>query len=123
MLGLVPGCDDPEPQDAPPTFEEIDERVFQVSCVFSTCHKSGPSPAGMLSLEGDVAHMSLVDVRSSVLADEVLVVPGDPDASYLMEKLGAAMPAAGDSMPPDAALDTERTELVRAWIEAGAADD
>jgi hypothetical protein len=122
---LLAACDGDEADggEAPPTFTEIHERVLQTSCVFSTCHKSGPSPAGEMTLERDVAHANLVDVPSPVVAGKIRVVAGDPDASYLMEKLTASMPAAGDPMPPDAPLEAERIELVRAWIEAGAADD
>lgn len=123
--GLLGACDGAEDDggDAPPTFTEVHERVLQTSCVFSTCHKSGPSPAGEMTLERDVAHANLVDVPSPVVAGKIRVVAGDPDASYVMEKLTAPMPASGDVMPPDAPLEAERIELVRAWIEAGAADD
>jgi hypothetical protein len=109
--------------DPAPSFTEVHERVFQTSCVFSTCHKAGPSPAGELVLERDVAYANLVEVDSSVVAGRIRVVPGDPEQSYVIEKLTAAMPAAGDAMPPDAPLEAERIDLVRAWIEAGAADD
>jgi hypothetical protein len=122
-IGLSAACEAGSPGASPPSFGEVHERVLQPSCVFATCHAGGPSPAGSLSLDRDVAHASLVDVPSSVVAHGILVVPGDPEASYIMEKLLVAMPAAGESMPPDAALDSERIELVRAWIEAGAADD
>lgn len=124
LLAVPTACDgggDGEP--APPTFGEVHERVFQVSCVFSTCHKGGPSPAGDMSLEREEAHAALVEVSSSMATGKVRVVPGDPDASYLLEKLTAPMPAAGETMPPDAPLEAERIDLVRQWIEAGAADD
>jgi hypothetical protein len=123
VLGLLAACEASEPTGLPPTLGELHERVLQPSCVFSTCHGSGPSPAGELSLARDDAHASLVDVPSSVVSEAILVIPGDPDASYVLQKLTATMPAAGDSMPPDARLETERIELVRAWIEAGAVDD
>ncbi len=124
LLGLVlTACGGSEPSDAPPSFTEIHERVLQPSCVFATCHESGPSPAGMLSLAANDAYAGLVEVRSSVVTAKVRVVPGDPSASYLMEKLTEAMPTAGDPMPPGAPLEDDRIELVRAWIEAGAADD
>jgi hypothetical protein len=122
-LGLLAACESSEPSALPPTLDELHERVLQPSCTFATCHGAGPSPAGALSLERDVAHASLVDAPSSVASDAILVVPGDADASYVMEKLTATIPAVGESMPPDAVLEPERIELVRAWIEAGAADD
>lgn len=124
LVAATSACDsgdDGEP--AAPSFTEVHERVFQVSCVFSTCHKGGPSPAGEMSLERDEAHAALVEVPASMAAGKVRVVPGDPEASYLIEKLTAPMPAAGETMPPDAPLEADRIELVRQWIEAGAADD
>lgn len=123
MLGLLAACESGEPSAMPPTLGELHERVLEPSCTFATCHGSGPSPAGALSLERDVAHASLVDAPSSVVSGAILVVPGDPDASYVMAKLTATPPAAGESMPPDAPLEAERIELVRAWIEAGAVDE
>lgn len=122
LFGACDGGED-DGGEAPPTFTEVHERVLQTSCVFSTCHKSGPSPAGEMTLERDVAHANLVEVASPVVAGKIRVVAGDPDASYVMEKLTESMPASGDVMPPDAPLEAERIELVRAWIEAGAADD
>lgn len=122
-FGLLAACESSEPSGLPPTLDELHERVLAPSCTFATCHGSGPSPAGALSLERDVAHASLVDAPSSMVSDAILVVPGDPDASYMMEKLTATSPAVGESMPPAAPLEAERIELVRAWIEAGAADE
>lgn len=52
-----------------------------------------------------------------------LVIPGDPDNSYLVRKLEGGPDIAGDQMPPGGALDAERLQLVRDWIEAGALDD
>lgn len=123
LLGLLAACEASEPGPAAPTLDELHERVLQPSCVFSTCHGSGSAPAGGLSLARDVAHERLVGRPSSTVSDAILVEPNDPDASYVMEKLTLAMPAAGESMPPGAPLEPERIELVRAWIEAGAPDD
>jgi hypothetical protein len=104
-----------------PTFGELHERVFMPSCVFAACHK-GAAPAGMMSLEPGAAHASLVGAEAFGEPGRIRVVAGDPDASYLMDKLTAESVAAG-LMPPTEPLDDERLELVRAWIEAGAADD
>ena len=52
------------------------------------------------------------------------VVPFDPDASYLYEKISVARPTEGDRMPASSTpLSAEKIEAVRAWIEAGAPDD
>jgi hypothetical protein len=122
-LTLTAACDDGEQTDAPPTFTEVHERVLQTGCVFVTCHKSGASAAGMMALDRDVAHANLVDVPAAMAPGKIRVVPGDPDASYVMEKLTNPMPTVGEQMPPDAPLEQERIDLVRKWIEAGAADD
>lgn len=116
-------CDDGEQGDAPPTFSELHERVLQPSCVFATCHQQGASAAGMMALDRDVAHASLVDASAVAAPGRIRVIPGDPEQSYVMEKVTSAMPTAGEQMPPDAPLEAERVELIRAWIEAGAADD
>lgn len=99
-------------------------QVLTPSCVFATCHKSGASPAGSLDLEGedDAVHMRLVNVPATVTG-RLLVVPMDPDGSYVMEKLTSDMPTAGVRMPMTGPLEPNRIELVRAWIEAGAAND
>lgn len=102
------------------TLTEIEADIFAKSCTFAACHK-GASPAGGLNLEG-MTHDKLVDVMATGTA-KPLVVPGDPDGSYLYEKLTATMPTAGDPMPPGAPLSEAKLEMVRSWIAAGAADD
>lgn len=122
VIGLLGGCDDGSAEGPPPSFTEINERVFQPSCVFSSCHQ-GASAAGDMSLEGS-PHDKIVGVPSMQVPDLPRVAPGDPDGSYLVIKLEEAMPSMGtQQMPPTAPLDAERIGLVRAWIEAGAADD
>ncbi len=122
-LALVMGACDADGGDPPPTFAAVHERVLQPGCVFATCHKASATPGGSLSLERDVAHMNLVDVASAAVPDRLRVVAGDPDASYLLDKLTSMTPAAGTIMPPGAPLEAERIDLVRDWIAAGAADD
>jgi hypothetical protein len=122
-LTLATACDEAEPQDAPPTFTELHERVLQPSCVFATCHQKGASAAGMMPLDRDVAHASLVDAAAVGAPGRIRVIPGDPEQSYVIEKITSPTPTAGEQMPPDAPLEAERVELIRAWIEAGAADD
>ena len=119
---LAMGCDGGEEDSTPPpTFAELNERVLQPSCVFSSCHQ-GASAAGDMSLEGS-PHERIVDVPSMQMPDTPRVIPGDPDGSYLLQKMEQAMPFQGTQMPPTAPLSDDRVAMVRAWIEAGAAND
>jgi len=106
------------------TFTILQKRVFGAKgCRVATCH--GASMAGGLDLRYGTAHFALVDqpATTAAAAGKMRVVPGDPDASFLWQKLtgtlaegeGARMPAAG--APP---LDALELAFVRSWIEGGA---
>ncbi len=85
------------------------------------CH-SGAAPKQGLTLVSGMAYGSLVGVASSECgASRKRVQPGDPSASYLMDKLlgtnlcsGSQMPKSGQGLPK-AQIDT-----IGAWICAGA---
>jgi hypothetical protein len=113
---------DPLPGDVSdagmPVLADVQARVFTPSCAFSTCH-SGSAPAAGLDLDS-ASRDAMVDVPSPVHGVSILVVPGDPDASYLYQKLAEDPPAVGDRMPIGSPLDPTRLALVRAWIAAGA---
>lgn len=55
---------------------------------------------------------------------EMNVVPGDPDKSFLVQKIAEPTPAAGAAMPwsPDRVTTTELADL-REWVTQGALDD
>lgn len=143
ILGLVPlaliiglslvGCGEdgtvdltPTPEGETPTvvpnatFTRVYDEVITVSCAFGSCHGSG---TGGLTLKEGVAYGNLVGPESSVRAGAILVVPGDPDSSYVMKKLKGSPSITGDPMPPPSGLDDDRIALVEAWILAGALDD
>jgi len=106
-----------------PTFTNVHEEILQPSCSFSACHGSG---AGYLELVGDAStnHAVLVGIVSFGSPEETLVIPGDPDGSYLVKKIDGAEGIEGDPMPPPGGgLSEEQIALVRAWIEAGAPND
>ena len=119
---LCAGCTATAADDPAPTFAELHSKVLAPGCVFSSCHQ-GAAAAGGLSLELAVAYSNLVDVQAVGAPDRVRVVPGDLDASYLLDKLENPSPDAGDPMPPTAPLSDTRLDMVRAWIEAGALND
>ena len=96
---------------------DVEADVFAVRCAGSICHSPGDEPAGGLDLLSDGVAARVAGVAASAECDgEVLAVPGDPDASLLVRKLGASppcgdrMPLVGDLAPGDAACIAE-------WIE------
>ncbi len=105
-----------------PTFTSIQQQYFQPSCNFSPCHGRGSARSG-LSLKADTGYEALVNVPSR-LSHLVRVVPGDPDASFLVRKLeGKLEPHEGELMPPSAVEPYDqacRIQAIRDWIEAGA---
>lgn len=114
---LAVGCGG-EAGGGAPTLAEIEQRVFSRSCTFDPCH-GGSNPQQGLSLVSPT-HDALVGRPAMQVPGRMRVVPGDPAASYLFEKISQDRPAMGQRMPPLQPLDPERIELVRAWIAAGA---
>jgi hypothetical protein len=101
-----------------PTFTNVQDQVFKVSCAFAACHKG--QGADGLNLEPP-AHAKIVNVATQGFDGGTLVVPSKPDESYLYLKLTLARPPLGQRMPPASdGLEPVRLELVRAWIAAGA---
>jgi hypothetical protein len=95
--------------------------LLETACSAAGCH-SGAKPKEGLALQASVAYSELVGVAASQCGGtRKLVAPGDPSASYLMQKLlgvdictGTQMPKAGQTLPK-AQLDS-----IGAWICAGA---
>lgn len=102
-----------------PSLADIQASVFTPSCAFSGCHGGG-SPAQGLNLEDGNSFSNLVNVASSQVPSLMRVTPGDPDSSYLVQKLegtaavGAQMPRGGPALSQDLIDD------VRQWIQDGA---
>jgi hypothetical protein len=60
-----------------------------------------------------LAYDSLVD-------GTFLVIPGDPDGSYLVQKMRGDSGIDGDPMPPTAGATDAQIDVVVDWIAAGA---
>lgn len=109
-------------QGVEPTLQSIQDNVFTPNC--SGCH-TGPAssvlPSGLDLTSLSMSFMSLVNVTSIQDAGFARVEPGDPDASYLIQKLegtastGARMPLFQNALP-QATIDA-----IRQWITDGAA--
>ena len=93
------------------------EMVFQDSCGISVCHDAD-APAAGLDLVSPNVEDRTIDVNSSDAgcSDDVLVVPGDPDQSYLLAKILDSPGICGGQMPIGTLLSAEDTDLVRQWI-------
>jgi hypothetical protein len=108
----------PPPPGIEPTLESIQENVFTPIC--TACHAGAGAPQG-LRLEEGMSHAMLVNVPSVEVPSLDRVEPGDPDDSYLVQKIegtaavGGRMPLGGSPLPD------ETIEAIRQWITDGAA--
>jgi hypothetical protein len=100
-----------------PTFDAIQANIFTPVC--EQCHSGATAPVG-LRLDAANAYALLVGVPSGEQPGLLRVKTGDPDNSYLIQKLegraasGERMPA---GLPP---LLQSEIDVVRSWIAAGA---
>jgi len=114
-----------------PTLSNIQREIFNVSdpsgrlsCI--QCHTNvGRTPlAGLLLVEGQ-SFQSLVNQASRAKPGAVFVVPGDPDNSYLIQKLEGSPTITGARMPRNAGpfLTAGQISIIRRWIQLGARND
>jgi hypothetical protein len=104
-----------------PTFTDVKTQILTPIC--SGCHSAdGQAPAGGLNMTSTVAWGNLVNAPSSGKSGAIRVIPGDPDNSYLVQKLEGAAGIVGLRMPRNGPpyLTDAQIALVRQWIAAGA---
>ena len=115
----------PLPPPPPPfgaNFSEIQANVFTPTCAVSGCHTGAGSPQG-LRLDEAASYALLVNVASSQNGTLMRVNPGDPDNSYLIQKLEGNA-SVGGQMPLGRTPLTQATiDVIRQWITDGAIDD
>jgi hypothetical protein len=103
-----------------PTFQSIQDHVFTPIC--TACHAGAGAPQG-LRLDAGSSYALLVNAASAEQPSQLRVAPGNPDASYLIQKLegtaavGGRMPLNGTPLPP------ETIAVIRQWITDGATND
>jgi hypothetical protein len=130
----VAGCDEslsdlagPTP-NLEPTFTSLQRDIFETTdsagrtaCV--ACHTDqGRTPAGGLNLAHDVAYDQLVGVFSRGRPSIARVTPGNPDASYLVQKVEGQPGIVGRRMPANGPpyLSQGQIQILRRWVELGA---
>lgn len=88
------------------------------NCTTSGCH--GRPYQSDLQLRADSAYVMLLNVVAVMEPNQVRVIPGDAQGSYLVKKLegrhtiGARMPALYDPRPQS------EIDVIRTWIDEGA---
>lgn len=117
-----PTCTPPDPTTI--SFSANIQPIFDVSCALGGCH-AGAIPAGELDLSPAVARRELVGVASMQIPSRDRVVAGDPDASYLVQKIEGTPGISGQPMPlgcPGApqggalCLNNNQIQAIRTWI-------
>ena len=126
---LVSGCGDKE-ADGPPAEPNLVpltvQSIFTTNCAKSGCH-AGSSPQQGMNLSENTAYGAIVNITSNEKSTVKRIKPGDPDNSYLVQKIEGAVTITGDRMPKDQGasgpggyLTQTDIDSVRAWVTAGA---
>ena len=138
VLATLCGCSEQAPPEPPenrdaPGFMQIHEAVLATQCSQEACH-SGVGIAKLTFDDPQAAYDHLLQDaptnNPALTAGLGLVVPGDPDASFLLTKLemgedGLAAASFGGPMPLGAVEvpGPQSLAAIREWIEAGAPFD
>ena len=105
-----------------PTFSQIQANVFTQTCATTGCHFGAGAPLG-LRLDIANSYALLVGVASVEKSSILRVAPGDPNSSYLIQKLEGSA-SSGQQMPLNAPpLPQATIDIIRQWISDGAIDD
>ena len=117
------GVEDPGPKPTAPTLSGDVQPILTANCAFSGCH-AGASPAQGMNLSDGQTYTNTVNVASNELPSMDRIEPGDPDNSYLVNKVQgtqAGVGGGGGQMPLGGTpLTTEQVDAIRAWVAAGA---
>lgn len=86
--------------------------VFEKNCV--RCHTGPKPPKGLSLIPAKIA--AAIEAPSAEVPAAMLIVPGDPGASYLIKKVRRDEGIAGKPMPPGKALAGEELRVLGDWI-------
>ena len=111
-----------------PTFTSIQQTLFNVTdpsgrlaCVQCHSDQGRPTVSNLVLLEGR-SYQQLIGRASTGKPGATLVIPGDPDNSYLVKKLEGASDIVGLRMPRNTGpfLSEGQMRVIRRWIADGA---
>lgn len=99
-----------------PTVDSLVNDIFAPSCATAGCHDAAGT-AGSLPLTTTADVRAMLGRPASECGGATLVRPGDPDGSYLVNKVVAAKPSCGDPMPLGGApLSATEVACLRDWV-------
>lgn len=83
-----------------PTLESLAPAVFETSCTFDTCHGNNDAAWGLRLYRGPEAiAAAVIGEPAASCPGWLLVAPGDPERSFLLNKVTQSQPACGEIMP------------------------
>jgi hypothetical protein len=97
--------------------QSIQDNVFTPIC--SQCHAGAAAPLGF-RLDQDSAYAMLVNTPSVEVSSLQRVTPGDPDSSYLIQKLEGRAAVGGQMPLGQPPLPQATIAVIRQWIANGA---
>ena len=98
--------------------EKDAETILAESCGTSGCHDDSSQAQAGLDLVSPGVEARVVNINAIAIGctDRILVVAGDPNASYLIEKVENIPGICGLQMPIIGSLDPDEVEVLREWI-------
>ena len=110
-----------------PTFSSVQSQIFESTDVAGrqacvNCHTNvGRNPSGGLNLVHSLAYDQIVNVPSARKPGAIRIIPGDPENSYLVQKLEGRAGIVGNRMPNGGPFLTDGQVLIlKRWIALGA---
>nr|WP_244623210.1 CHRD domain-containing protein [Shewanella salipaludis] len=104
------------------TLTSLQTEIFTPSCALSGCH-AGASPQQGMNLSAGQTYSNIVGVMSNEVNSLNRVTAGDPDNSYLVQKVEGTASVGGRMPLGGPALSNEQIQKIRQWIIDGAKDD
>lgn len=118
LVGCAASLSNPEDFVDGGTAPKSAEMILADSCGISGCHDDTPEAQAGLDLISPGVASRVVAVNAIGLGCEadILVVAGDPDSSYLLDKVLPAIGICGLQMPTVGTLSADEVETLRQWI-------
>ena len=104
-----------------PTLQSIQANIFGPICAQPGCHVGANAQQGLMLDTADNSFQDLVGIASTEIPSLLRVDPGNPDDSYLVQKIEGRSTIVGAQMPLNQpGLSAEQIDAIRTWIANGA---